>query len=131
MMRKSFISRIDAKATFVNVNRLTKDNNVWFSGVKVGTTREITFTLDSKVRVVSSYEEEFQNFIKKATLARVGSDGLIGNPIILISGGSSNVQMIENGHDFRIEKEESTQEMMKTLKANNKNILSFTENLKS
>ena len=64
-------------------------------------------------------------------MVRVSSDGLIGNPIVLISGGSPNVQMIENGHEFRIEKEESTQEMMKTFQENNKNILSFRENLKS
>jgi phospholipid/cholesterol/gamma-HCH transport system substrate-binding protein len=64
-------------------------------------------------------------------LVRVSSDGLIGNPIILISGGSPNIPMIKNGYEFRIEKEESTQEMMKTLQANNKNILSITEDLKS
>ena len=38
-MRKSFITRIDANATFVNVNELTKGNYVWFSGLKVGTVR--------------------------------------------------------------------------------------------
>lgn len=130
-MRKSFITRIDANATFISVNGLTKGNNVWFSGVKVGTVREITFTPDSKVRVVFSIEAESQKFIKKDAMVRVSSDGLIGNPIILISGGSPSVPMIENGHEFRIEKEESTQEMMKTLQANNKNILSITEDLKS
>jgi phospholipid/cholesterol/gamma-HCH transport system substrate-binding protein len=130
-MRKSFITRIDANATFVNVNGLTKGNYVWFSGLKVGTVREITFTPYSQVRVVFSIEEESQKFIKKDALVRVSSDGLIGNPIFLISGGSPSVPMIENGHEFRIEKEESTQEMMKTLQENNKNILSFTEDLKS
>jgi phospholipid/cholesterol/gamma-HCH transport system substrate-binding protein len=38
-MRKSFITRIDANATFVNVNELTKGNNDWFSGMKAGTVR--------------------------------------------------------------------------------------------
>ncbi len=70
-MRKSFITRIDANATFVNVNGLTKGNNVWFSGVKVGTVREITFTPDSKVRVSFSIEAESQKFIKKDALVRV------------------------------------------------------------
>jgi phospholipid/cholesterol/gamma-HCH transport system substrate-binding protein len=38
-MRKSFITRIDANATFVNVNELTKGNNDLFSGLKAGTVR--------------------------------------------------------------------------------------------
>lgn len=130
-MRKSFISRIDASATFESVNGLTKGNNVWFAGVKVGTVRQITFTPDSKVQVEFSIEAESQKFIKQDAMVRVSSDGLIGNPIILISGGSAAAPMIESGHKFRIEKEESTQEMMKTLQANNKNILSITEDLKS
>lgn len=130
-MRKSFITRIDASATFEEVNGLTKGNNVWYSGVKVGTVREIDFTSDSKVKVIFSIEDKSQQFIKKDATVRVSSDGLIGNPIILISGGSANVPMIEDGHEFKIEKEESTQEMLKTLQANNKNILSITENLKA
>lgn len=129
-MRKTFITRIDATATFESVNGLTKGNNVWFAGVKVGTVRSITFTPDSKVKVDFSIEEESQKFIKQDAMVRVSSDGLIGNPIILISGGSADAPMIDKGHQFKVEKEESTQEMMKTLQANNKNILSITEDLK-
>ena len=129
-MRKSFITRIDAHATFESVNGLTKGNNVWFAGVKVGTVREISFTPDSKVKVVFSIEDKSQQFIKKDASVRVSSDGLIGNPIILISGGTPTAPIIENGFEFKIEKEESQQEMLKTLQANNKNILSITDNLK-
>ncbi|WP_337042477.1 MlaD family protein [Emticicia sp. 17c] len=129
-MRKSFITRIDATATFESVNGLTKGNNVWFAGVKVGTVREIAFTPDSKVRVIFSIEDKSQPFIKQDATVRVSSDGLIGNPIILISGGSPNAKMIENGFNFKVEADVSQQEMLKTLQANNKNILSITDDLK-
>lgn len=129
-MRKSFIKRIDATATFTGVNGLTKGNNVWFAGVKVGTVQEISFTPDAKVRVLFSIEDKSQPFIKQDATVRVSSDGLIGNPIILISGGSPTVKMIESGHDFQVEADVSQQEMLSTLQANNKNILAITTDLK-
>jgi phospholipid/cholesterol/gamma-HCH transport system substrate-binding protein len=129
-MRKSFIKRIDATATFNSVNGLTKGNNVWFAGVKVGTVQEIAFTPDSKVRVLFSIEDKSQPFIKQDATVRVSSDGLIGNPIILISGGSPNVKMIDSGHNFQVEADVSQQEMLSTLQANNKNILAITNDLK-
>ncbi len=129
-MRKSFIKRIDATATFNSVNGLTKGNNVWFAGVKVGTVQEIAFTPDSKVRVLFSIEDKSQPFIKQNATVRVSSDGLIGNPIILISGGSANAPMIQSGHHFVVEADVSQQEMLSTLQENNKNILSITNDLK-
>jgi len=129
-MRKSFIKRIDATATFESVNGLTKGNNVWFAGVKVGTVREIAFTPDSKVKVFFSIEDTSQPFIKQDATVRVSSDGLIGNPIILISGGSPNAKMIEDGFTFQIEPDVTQQEMLTTLQANNKNILAITNDLK-
>lgn len=129
-MRKSFISRIDAEATFESVNGLTKGNNVWFAGVKVGTVREILFTPDSKVRVLFSIEDTSQPFIKQDATVRVSSDGLIGNPIILISGGSPTTKMIQDGFKFKVEPDVTQQEMLTTLQANNKNILSITDDLK-
>lgn len=129
-MRKTFITRIDATATFNSVNGLTKGNNVWFAGVKVGTVQDISFTPDSKVRVLFSIEDKSQPFIKQDATVKVSSDGLIGNPIILISGGSPNVKMIASGHHFRAEADVTQQEMISTLQANNKNILSITTDLK-
>ncbi len=129
-MRKTFITRIDATATFNSVNGLTKGNNVWFAGVKVGTVQEIAFTPDSKVRVLFSIEDKSQPFIKQDATVRVSSDGLIGNPIILISGGSPKAPMIASGHHFRAEADVTQQEMLSTLQANNKNILDITNDLK-
>lgn len=129
-MRKTFITRIDATATFNSVNGLTKGNNVWFAGVKVGTVQEISFTPDSKVSVLFSIEDKSQPFIKKDATVRVSSDGLIGNPIILISGGSPNAGMITSGHHFKAEADVTQQEMLSTLQANNKNILDITNDLK-
>lgn len=129
-MRKSFGSKIDAYAVLNDVNGLTKGSNVWFSGVKVGTVKSIDFVKNSKVKVTFGIEEESQKFIKKDATVKVSTNGLIGNPIIVVAGGTPQAEMVTDGYEFHVQPEESQQEMIKTLQENNKNLLSITSDFK-
>lgn len=129
-MRKTFVKKIEAKAIFTNVDGLQKGNNVWFSGVKVGTVKSISFMPNSQVQVVFSIEEKSQEFIRQDARVKISSDGLIGNKIIEVAGGTSSAPMVADGYMFEVEKVDSQQDIMKTLQENNKNILAITSDLK-
>ncbi|MBS1669515.1 MAG: MCE family protein [Bacteroidetes bacterium] len=75
-------------------------------------------------------DKEFQPHIMKDAKAKIGSDGLIGNKIVLIYGGTAEAGPIL-GSDYLIsETGIPTDEMLSTLQKNNKNLLEITENIK-
>lgn len=130
-MRKSFVSKIQAMATFDDVNGLKVGNNIWFSGVKVGTVKDIFFTGESQVEVILNIEEKSQQYIRKDAVVKISSDGLIGNKIVVIEGGSPKAEPIQDGDVLRVKREDSQQDIMNTLQANNKNILAITDDFKT
>lgn len=130
-MKKAFSTNIHVSTVFDDVNGLKLGNNVWYSGVKIGTVKSIKFMGNSKVEVVLNIEEKSQEFIRKDAKAKVSTDGLIGNKIIVIYGGSQKVASIEDGDVLAVEKIESTEEMIAVLSENNKNLLSITSAFKT
>lgn len=128
--KKSFGDSVAIKSFFDNVNGLQKGNNIWFSGVKVGTIKKITLIGDGKVEVDMNVEKKSAKFIRKDASAKLSTDGLIGNKIIEIYGGTSEAPPISQGDTLSGDKLFSTDAMMKTLSKNNDNILSITNDLK-
>lgn len=130
-MRKVFSSKIHVTTLFDDVNGLKPGNNIWYSGVKIGTVKTLRFLENSKVEVILNIEEKSQEFIRKDAKAKVSTDGLIGNKIIVIYGGSQKVASIEDGDVLAVEKIESTEEMISVLSENNKNLLGITSAFKT
>ena len=56
--KKTFKKTITMKAIFNDVNGLLDGNNVWFSGVKVGTIKNIRLIDSAKVEVEMKIEEK-------------------------------------------------------------------------
>ena len=127
---KTFERSITVKTFFENVNGLQKGNNVWFSGVKVGTIRRVNLKENGQVEVEMNIEEVSVKFIPKDVKAKLSSDGLIGNKIIEIYGGTPKGAKIEEGDIVGSDKLLSTDAMMKTLSKNNDNILAITNDFK-
>ena len=127
---KTFEKSITIKAIFDDVNGLQKGNNVWFSGVKIGTIKKIVLLGNAKVEADMNIEEHSHQFIRKDAKAKISSDGLIGNKIIVIYGGSPTISTVEAGDVLGIEKLLSTDEMMSTLAKNNDNLLEITNGFK-
>lgn len=128
--QKTFVKSIHIRSTFDDVAGLKKGNNVWFSGVKVGTISSIRFAGPGQVDVDMSVDEATQQYIHRNASARISSDGLIGNKIIVIDGGSPQAPIIQDGDVLQAEKLLSTDDMMKTLQQNNQNLLSITGDFK-
>ncbi len=129
--KKLFNKSIQVKAIFNDVQGLSKGNNVWFSGVKIGTIKSIAFYGKSQVEVIMSLEEESAEYIRKDALAAISSDGFIGDKLISINGGTPKAGRIEDGDVMMVDEGGSTEEMMSTLQENNKNLLEITENFKT
>lgn len=129
--RKSFISSVQVKALFHDVGGLKKGDNIWFSGVKVGTIKKISFVGHNRIEVLMEIEKSSRPFIHKDVVAKVGTDGLVGNKIIALTGGSAQAQPIENGDELTVATTISSDELMNTLQVNNKNLVEITGNLKT
>jgi phospholipid/cholesterol/gamma-HCH transport system substrate-binding protein len=128
--QKTFVKSINISSVFDDVAGLKKGNNVWFSGVKVGTISSIRFIGPGQVDVRMSVDKGTQQYIHRNANARISSDGLIGNKIIVIDGGSPQAPIVQDGDILQAEKLLSTEDMMKTLQQNNQNLLSITGDFK-
>jgi phospholipid/cholesterol/gamma-HCH transport system substrate-binding protein len=128
--QKSFVRAINVNAIFDDVAGLQIGNNIFFSGVKIGTVKKVEFYGESKVRVQLHIEKKAQEFIMKDAKAKIGTDGLIGNKIIVIYGGSTGAEPIEGGETLIVEKAIGTDEMLATLQKNNENLVSITTDFK-
>ena len=128
--KKTFEKKNTLRAVFRDVGGLKEGNNVWFSGVKVGTVKKMSFAPNAMVDVVMSVESKAMPYIRKDSKARISSEGFIGNKIVVIFGGSMQAAQAEEDDTLSVDNGVSTDEMMSTLQQNNKNLLDITGNLK-
>lgn len=128
--QKTFQKSIVVRAVFDDINGLQKGNNIWFSGVKIGTVKKISFVGNSQVEVDMNIDEASKQYIRKNARARISSDGLIGNKIIVIYSGASKSPSVEDGDVLGVEKAMNPDEMMSTLQANNNNLFAITTDVK-
>src|SRR6478735_3192407 len=83
-------------AIFKNVEGLKEGDNVWLSGVKIGMVKRVQIVAEGKVIVNLSLKDKQNEFIKKDATAFVGSDGLVGNKIVIIRPGDVAEQIHDN-----------------------------------
>ena len=83
--------------TYYNVSGLQVGNNIRFSGIDVGTVDNIVIINDSTVQVDMLIRKTVQQFIKTDSEAVIGSEGIIGDRIIIITQGSNDAPMAKNG----------------------------------
>ncbi|HEY1165947.1 MAG TPA: MlaD family protein [Chitinophaga sp.] len=128
--KKAFMPSVQVRAMFQDVGGLAKGNNVWYSGVKVGSIKKLTFLEPHKIEVLINIDRNYVAFIHKDVRAKVSSDGLIGNKIIALNGGTPQTPVVEDGDEIQAETSISSDELMNTLQVNNKNLVDITGNLK-
>ena len=128
--KKAFVKSFTVDVVFDDIQGLKTGNNVWFSGVKIGTIKKIQFYGTSQVQVLLNIEEEAHKYIHKDASASISSDGLIGNKIIVITGGSPKFPFVEDGDRLRVNTTLSTDDIMKTFQVNNKNLVEVTSDFK-
>jgi phospholipid/cholesterol/gamma-HCH transport system substrate-binding protein len=83
------------------------------------------------VEVEMRIDRDAAVFIHEDALARIGSDGLIGNRIVVLYGGSTSAPAIEDGDVLAAGDAPSTEDILAMLDENNRNLLAITTDLKA
>ena len=86
--------------TFSNVSGLQVGNNIRFSGITVGTVDKITIINDSTVKVAMLIKKEVKQFIKSDCEVAIGSEGLIGDRLLVITQGSNEAPPAKAGQQL-------------------------------
>ncbi|RYU89334.1 MCE family protein [Mucilaginibacter terrigena] len=96
-----FSSTFRVYGTFKNVSGLTVGNNVRFAGINVGVVDAINIVTDSSVRVDLTLNNSVKKFIKTDSKMSIGSDGLMGDKLIVIApGGIKSQTEVQEGNEL-------------------------------
>jgi phospholipid/cholesterol/gamma-HCH transport system substrate-binding protein len=117
------------KSQFKTVNGLKEGNNVRFSGINVGTVKEIELITDTSVIVKLVLKKEVQQFIKTDARASIGSDGLMGDKVLTISPGTTSKSMVKNNATIASNKAIEIEDIMKGVKTTVDNAAIITDEL--
>lgn len=126
----TFSSKMKIVSVFGDVKGLKEGDNVWFSGVKIGTVYTLEFLENSQVKITMNIDKETRKIIHKDANIKLGTNGLIGNKILIIYGGTSASELLEEGDMLASVKTISSEEVMNMLQKNNMNILEITTQIK-
>lgn len=129
-LQNAFSPKASVHAVFPEVGGLQTGDMVWSSGVRVGVVKEMGFIEAGKVDVMLHLDKAMLPFIPADSKATIGSDGLIGNPIVVLAGGTTTAGPIADGATIEIGKAVSTTQIMETLQKNNENLVSITTDVK-
>jgi phospholipid/cholesterol/gamma-HCH transport system substrate-binding protein len=114
---------------FYNVSGLQVGNNIRFSGINVGTVDNIVIINDSTVKVDMLIKKNVQQFIKEDSEAGIGSEGIIGDRILIITQGSNEAPMVKEGQWIVSTEPVETDAIMKSLQTTAINAAIITDQL--
>lgn len=126
----TFMKAMEVSAEFENVGGLKKGDNVWLSGVRVGTIREIKITGKNRVGVFMTVEEGLDSLIRADSEIRIGSDGVMGNRIIIITPGSQTQPKYTSGMLLKGETSTDLHQLTKDLVSGSKDLTTILANIK-
>ncbi len=124
-----FSSTFHVSGVFKDISGLQIGNNVRFSGINVGVIENIEQITDTTVKVDMQIDENSRKFIKKNANAIIGSDGLMGNKIVIITPGSTSKIEIANDDYIKTAQAVSMDDILLKLKTTVDNAASITGNL--
>ena len=124
-----FRSTFRLSGVFKDVAGLQAGNNVRLSGINVGTIDDVSIISDTSVRVVILVDESTRKFIKKDAVASIGSEGLMGNKVLIINPGTGRKDIIEDNDTIATTQPTEIDEIMKSLKTTIDNTSSITGDL--
>lgn len=116
-------------AVFNNVNGLILGNNVRYSGINIGTVKNIVMINDSTICVDMVIEDKMLKHMKKNAVAAIGSDGLVGSMVINIVPGKEVSVALKPGDTISSYNKTSTTDMLETLNTTNDNAARLTSDL--
>ena len=114
---------------FYNVSGLQVGNNIRFSGINIGTIDNISIINDSTVKVDMLIKQEVKQFIKSDSEAAIGSEGLIGDKLLIITQGSTEANIAIEGQQLNSKEPVETDEIMASLQVTAGNVEIISQEL--
>ncbi len=94
-----FETRYTIHADFVQVGGLAEGATVRLAGVQIGRVKDIALPSDpgGKVRVSMSVARQYANRIRKNSVARIATQGLLGDKIVELTMGTADAPPVQAG----------------------------------
>lgn len=106
---------------FKNVSGLQVGSPVRFSGINVGTVDNVEIINDSMVKVDLVIKKEVQKFLHSDTKAGIGSEGIIGDKLVVLSKGYAKTKTVKEGQFIASNEPIETDAIIKSLKTTAEN----------
>lgn len=126
-----FGSNFELKVRFQNIQGLRSGNNIRYSGIQVGTVKEINILSDTSIEVIMLIDTKMKRFIRKTAVVSIGTDGLMGNKVVNISPSGELAALVEDGDILPVKKSVNTDDMLHTLDKTNNDIAVIAAELKN
>jgi phospholipid/cholesterol/gamma-HCH transport system substrate-binding protein len=120
---------IKISTVFKNVKGLRIGDNVRYSGIDIGNVLNMNILSDTSVYVELSIEKSVIRFIKKNSVATIGTEGLMGNKIVLILPGTPDKAHVESGDNLISIEPIEIDDIMIEIKASSEKISHVSDNL--
>lgn len=124
-----FSSTFALSAMFKDVSGLQPGNNIRFAGINVGIIDNIIIVNDTSIQVDMQIQAEIQKFIKNDSRAIIGSEGLMGNKILIITPGTTNGVMVKKNAFIATSAPVNMDEILQNLKVTIENTALLTGDL--
>jgi phospholipid/cholesterol/gamma-HCH transport system substrate-binding protein len=124
-----FSSTFHISGIFKDISGLQEGNNVRFAGINVGIVEAIEQITDSTVRVDMLINENSRKFMKKNARAIIGSDGLMGNKLMLIIPGIASKEVLADNDTLQTSQPISMDDILVKLKVTSDNAADITSDL--
>lgn len=128
-MRNLFSRTFSVYAVFSDVDGLQAGNNVRFGGMHIGSIQSVAMISDTSIRVFMIIEKNMNQFIADDAIATIGSDGLMGNKLLIISPGSALHPRIKADAEIRTQMPPRLDELLHRLSSTIQNVTQITADL--
>ena len=127
--RNKFGSTVTVRAQFKSVSGLKTGSNVLVGGIEVGTVDDIALITDTTVQIEMVIQKGVEKFIKKDAKASIGSEGLMGDKVVILIPGSPDTTTVRNGDMLASVPPVETDAILASLKTSADNAAIITSSL--
>lgn len=124
-----FSNTFQISAIFKDISGLQIGNNVRYSGINIGIIDGIEQVTDSTVRVDMMINSDTKKFIRKSAQAIIGSDGLMGNKLVIIIPGTASKEEIADNDVIATTRSVSVDDILVKLKVTTDNAADLSDDL--
>ncbi|MFV0391998.1 MAG: MlaD family protein [Paludibacteraceae bacterium] len=96
-----FSTKTNITCSFQDIRGVVVGNNVRFSGMNIGTVKDIEMKSDTSVVLTLTIAQKYTEFIYKNSIVEIVQDGIMGSKLLNISSGTPDAGSIENGDQLR------------------------------